>query len=91
MKPTTITNKSGQKFPLVDYHYQTSTLGNCAGQCAKTSKSLRAISRDYFDGEANHDFLSNAAVFGTLIATAAVPIIAGVHAVIALVRTLPLL
>jgi len=91
MKPTTITNKSGQKFPLVDYHYQTSTLGNCAGHCAKTSKSLRAISRDYFDGEANHDFLSNAAVFGALIATAAVPIITGINAVIALVRTLPLL
>jgi len=91
MKPTTITNKSGQKFALVDYHYQTSTLGNCAGHCAKTSKSLRAISRDYFDGEANHDFLSNAAVFGILIATAAVSIITGVHAVIALVRTLPLL
>ena len=91
MKPTTITNRNGQKFPLVDYHYQTSTLGNCAAPCAKTSKSLREISRDYFDGEANHDFLSNAAVFGTLIATAAVPIIAGVNAVIALVRTLPLL
>lgn len=91
MKPTTITNKSGQKFPLVDYHYQTSTLGNCAGHCAKTSKSLRAISRDYFDGEANHDFVSNAAVFGALIATAAVPIITGINAVIALVRTLPLL
>jgi len=91
MKPTTITNKSGQKFPLVDYHYQSSTLGNCAGHCAETSKSLRDISRDYFDGEANHDFLTNAAVFGTLIATAAVPIITGLNAVIALVRTMPLL
>ena len=91
MKPTTITNKSGQKFPLVDYHYQTSTLGNCAGHCARTSKSWREISRDYFDGEANHDFLSNVAVFGILIVTAAVPIITGVNAVIALVRTLPLL
>jgi hypothetical protein len=89
MKPTTTTNKSGQKFPFVDYHYQTSTLGNCAGHCAKTSKSLRDISRDYFDGEANHDFLSNVAVFGILIATTAVPIITGVNAVIALVRTLP--
>lgn len=91
MKPTTITNKSGQKFPLVDYHYQASTLGNCVAPCAKRSKSLRDISRDYFDGEANHDFLSNAAVFGALIATAAVPIITGINAVIALVRTLPLL
>jgi len=47
MKPTTITNKSARKFPFVDYHYQTSTLGNFTGRCAKTStsKSLRDISR----------------------------------------------
>jgi len=51
---------------------------------------LRDISRDYFDKESNHDFLSNAAVFGTLIATAAVPIIAGLSAVFELCRALPL-
>ena len=92
MKPTTITNKNARKFPFVDYHYQTSTLENFTGRCAKTStsKSLRDISRDYFDKESNHDFLSNAAVFGTLIATAAVPIIAGLSAVFELCRALPL-
>ncbi|PYK85013.1 MAG: hypothetical protein DME41_00505 [Verrucomicrobia bacterium] len=90
MKPTTITNKNARKFPFVDYHYQTKTLGNFTGRCAKTSsKSLRDISRDYFDNEANHDFLSDAAVFGTLIATAAVPIIAGLSAVVELCRALP--
>ena len=91
MKPTTITNKSARKFPFVDYHYQTSTLGNFTGRCAKTSasKSLRDISRDYFDNEANHAFLGDAAVFGTLIATAAVPIIAGLTAVVELCRALP--
>jgi hypothetical protein len=90
MKPTTITNKSARKFPFVDYHYQTSTLGNFTGHCVKTSsKSLRDISRDYFDKETNHDFLSDAAVFGTLIATAAVPIIAGASAVFELCRALP--
>jgi len=91
MKPTTITNKNARKFPFVDYHYQTSTLGNFAGSCAKTStsKSLRDISRDYFDKESNHDFLSDAAVFGTLIATASVPIIAGLSAVFELCRALP--
>jgi hypothetical protein len=50
---------------------------------------LRDISRDYFDKESNHDFLSDDAVFGTLIATAAVPIIAGLSAVFELCRALP--
>lgn len=91
MKPTTITNKNARKFPFVDYQYQTSTLGNFTAHCAKisTSKSLRDISRDYFDSEVNHDFLSDAAVFGTLIATTAVPIIAGLSAVVELCRAMP--
>ncbi len=93
MKPTTITNKDARNFPFVDYHYQTSTLENFTGRCAttstSTSKSLRDISRDYFDKESNYDFLSDAAVFGTLIATAAVPIVLGVNAVVELCRALP--
>jgi hypothetical protein len=91
MKPTTITNNDARKFPVVDYHYQTVSVEKFTGHCAKTSsKSLRDISRDYFDREANHDFLSDAAVFGTLIATAAVPIVIGLNAVIQLCRALPL-
>ena len=89
MKPTTITNKDARKFPFVDFQYQASNLEDFTGCCAKTSKSLRDISRDYFDSEANHEFLSDAAVFGTLIATAAVPIIFGVSAVLELCRALP--
>jgi hypothetical protein len=91
MKPTSITNQNARNFPLVDYHYQSATMGSFTGRCAKTSttKSLRDISRDYFDSEANNDFLSDAAVFGTLIATAAVPIIAGLSAVVELCRALP--
>src|SRR5260370_38297523 len=91
MKPTTITNKNARKFPFVDYHYQSATMGSFTGPCAKTStsKSLRDISRDYFDNEANHDFLTDAAVFGTLIATAAVPIIAGLGASSELCPALP--
>src|SRR5260370_34882820 len=62
MKPTTITNKNARNFPFVDYDYQASTLGKFTGHCAKTSsKSLRDISRDYIDNEANHTFLSDAA------------------------------
>ena len=91
MKPTTITNKNARKFPFVDYNYQAPTLEKFTGHCAKTSsKSLRDISRDYFDKESNYDFLSDAAIFGTLIATAAVPIVIGLSAVIDLCRSLPL-
>jgi hypothetical protein len=90
MKPTSITHQNARQFPLVDYHYQTATLGKFNGRCVTLpSKSLRAISRNYFDTEANHDFLSEAAVFGTLIVTAVVPIVAGASAVIELCRALP--
>lgn len=90
MKPTSITHQNARQFPLVDYHYQTATLGKFTGGCVTLpSKSLRAISRDYFDTEANHDFLSEAAVFGTLIVTAVVPIVVGASAVIELCRALP--
>lgn len=90
MKPTLTTNKDPRKFPFVDYHYQSATLEKFSGRCVKTPKSLHRIGRDYFDVEANRDFLSDAAVFGTLIVTAAVPIVAGVSAVFELCRALPL-
>ena len=90
MKPTTLTNMNARKFPLVDYHYQASTLENFTRRCAKTStKSFHDISRDYFEVEANHDFLSNAAIFVALIGSAMVPIVSGLSAVIQLCRTLP--
>ena len=91
MKPNSIKNGSPRQFPLVDYHYHSATL-EPRGCCIKPSpsKSLRDISRDYFDGEANSDFLSDAAVFVALIAAAVVPIVSGVSAVLELFRTLPL-
>ncbi|HEV3393911.1 MAG TPA: hypothetical protein VG103_10445 [Chthoniobacterales bacterium] len=90
MKPTTLTTKNARKFPFVNYQYQASSLENLTGRCAKMSKSFRDISRDYFDTEDNHDFLSNAAIFVALITSALVPIAASASAVIHLVRVLPL-
>jgi hypothetical protein len=58
--------------------------------CVKRSNSLRDISRDYFDAEANREFTTEAAVFGTLIVMAIVPIMAGMSAVVQLLRSLPL-
>ncbi len=62
-------------------------LSGCSANCAKIySPSFRNISRDYFDTEAQRDFLTEAAVFGTMLVTAAVPIISGAYAVIELCR-----
>jgi hypothetical protein len=51
---------------------------------------LRDISRDYFDTESNREFVTEAAVAGTLIVMAIMPIMAGVFAVGHLLRVLPL-
>ena len=89
MKPTTNTNKNARKFPFVDYQYQASSLENLSGRCEKLSHSFRDISRDYFDSEDNNDFVSNAAIFAALIASALVPIVASASAMIHVVRVLP--
>jgi hypothetical protein len=86
MKPTPNKTSSGQNFPLVDYHFHSTALGGFSGPCIKESNSFREISRDYFANEANLYFLREAAVFGTLILTAVVPIVSGAFAVIELCR-----
>jgi hypothetical protein len=92
MKPTTLTNnKDARKFPFVEYQYQSSSLEDLNSRCAKLSNSFRDISRDYFETEENQDFLSNAAIFLALIASALVPIAASASEMIHLVRVLPTL
>ena len=90
MKTLPNTHLNERKFPLVDYYYRAPMLNPSSAPCLKTSKSLRDISRDYFDGEANREFVTEAAVAGTLIVMAIMPIMAGVFAVAHLLRVLPL-
>lgn len=90
MKPTNNSTKNARKFPFVDHNYQTSSLENLTGRCAKLSNSFRDISRDYFDTEESKDFLSNAAIFAALIGSALIPIVASASAMAHLVRVLPL-
>ena len=85
-----MTQTNARKFPLVDYHYQAPTLSGSSAPCIKTSNSLRDISRDFFDAEAKRDFLSEAAIFSTLVAMLIVPVVTGASAVLELFRTLPL-
>jgi hypothetical protein len=90
MKPSSTTKPNGRKFPLVEYHYHAPMLNGSTAPCVKTSKSLRDISRDYFDAEADREFISEAAVFSTLIVMAIVPILSGISAVLQLFSALPL-
>ena len=90
MKSLLNTQPNARKFPLVDYQYHESMLNGSSARCLKTSKSLRDISRDYFDREADRELISEAAVFTTLIAMAIVPIVAGMSAVFQLLSALPL-
>ena len=87
MKPLPNTQPNARKFPLVDYHYHAPMLN---APCRQTSKSLRDITRDYFDAEADREFISEAAVFTALIVMAVVPIVTGISAVLQLLTTLPL-
>jgi hypothetical protein len=90
MKPSQNIRSGAQKFPLVDYCYHAPMLNPPSAPRVKRSNSLRDISRDYFDAEANREFKTEAAVFGTLIVMAIVPIMAGMSAVAQLLRALPL-
>jgi hypothetical protein len=90
MKPSQNIRPGAQKFPLVDYCYHAPMLNPASAPRVKRSHSLRDISRDYFDAEANREFTTEAAVFGTLILMAIVPIMTGISAVVQLLRTLPL-
>jgi hypothetical protein len=90
MKPSPNLRPSGQKFPLIDYCYHAPVLNASTAPSVKRTNSLRDISRDYFDAEANREFTTEAAVFGALIIMAMVPIMSGMSAIVQLLRSLPL-
>jgi len=90
MKPFQNTQPGAKKFPVIECCYQAPMLNRSGAPCVKRSNSLRDISRDYFDAESNREFVTEAAVAGTLIVMAIMPIMAGVFAVAHLLRVLPL-
>ena len=90
MKPSQNIRTGPHKFPLVDCCYHAPILNPSSAPCVKRSNSLRDISRDYFDAEANREFTTETAVFGTLIVMAIVPILTGISAVEQLLHSLPL-
>jgi hypothetical protein len=89
MKPTIETFRTNKRFPLTDYNYHSVALDGFSGSCAKVSSpSFRSISRDYFETEEPKSFLGEAAIFGTMLVTAVVPLVSGIFAIIELCRVL---
>jgi hypothetical protein len=93
MKPTMhINNSRGstsetqRRFPNMNFDYSAIEMSNCNARCADLSGSSFRSTRDYFDHEANRDFLSEAAVFGTMMLAIAMPVFNGIHAIIDLIR-----
>jgi hypothetical protein len=86
------TLRTARSFPQVDHNFQGSCLSRACGAPAKFhSPAFNEISKDYFAEEAPRGFAVEAAVFATLIATTAFPIINSVQAVAALIHSISLL
>lgn len=103
MKPTLPSNEisnrrdsqairlTGSSWSKTDYRFKPNgptDFGRCHGSPAP---SFRRISEDYFKHEAPSHFISEAAIFGLMIVTAAVPIIQGVRGALDYLRVVGLL
>jgi hypothetical protein len=97
MKPTIQFNEKSSRdhrdsrrgtFPKTDYSLQAAPLTHGGGRCFGSRRaSFRSISQDYFKNEAPHSFAAEAALFGVIVMTAAVPILNSASALLHLVRS----
>ena len=80
----------GRNFPKTDFNYHNASLVGCGAECGATFRapSFCDISRDYLNREARNNFLTEAALFATIMITAALPLLNGARAVTGLIRSL---
>ena len=78
-----------KQFPVTDYAYQSLVLDGFRDRSVRTCEpSFRSISENYFNSEARQNFVSEAAFFVAIIATATWPIVQNVHAMMDFVRAI---
>ena len=78
---------SNRRYPVTDFNYHSVALDGCNGRAVRTvAPSFLNISRTYFKDEARQDFVGEAMFFVAIIATTALPMLNGVHAVLDLIR-----
>ena len=80
----------GGNFPKTDFNYHNASLAGCGAGCGATFRapSFRDISRDYLNREARNNFLTETALFATIMITVALPLLNGARAVAGLIRSL---
>ena len=76
----------GRNFPKTDFNYHNASLAGCGATFR--APSFCDISRDYLNREARNNFLTEAALFATIMITAALPLLNGARAVAGLIRSL---
>jgi hypothetical protein len=92
MKPT-IHNESQNRsdtrrqFPITDFNYGALDVSDCNARCAELSGNSFRSTREYFAHEANREFLTEAAVFGAIMLSIAVPLFNGILAIVDLIRS----
>jgi thymidine kinase len=80
--------RSTLRMPKIDYSYQVSSISSRGGRGYDSRRaSIRAISHEYFKNEARSMFVAEAAFFGVIVMTAAVPLINSAAALVHLVRS----
>ena len=68
----------------LDYNFQTGAVGNFSGN-GKSFPPFHRLSENYFNREARIHFAAEAAIFGVIVLTAAVPVIQSIQELIRLV------
>ena len=79
-------SEAQRRFPLTDFNYDAIDMSVCDARCAELSGNSFRATREYFDREANRDFLTEAAVFAAMMLAIALPLLNGVHAIFDLIR-----
>jgi hypothetical protein len=72
-----------------DCNYGATTIASFGGRCVSNRKSIRSfrkISDDYFQSEAPQSFVAEAAVFGLMVLTSALPLFDGASALASFLR-----
>jgi len=89
MKPTIQLNeRHGLRMPKTDCSYHVASMPSRSGRSyGSRHASIRAVSHDYFKKEARSMFAAEAAFFGVIVITAAVPLINTAMAIVHLVRS----
>jgi hypothetical protein len=85
-------SRQGLALPQMDYSFQAALVAKGGGRRFSACRpSFLAISQDYFRNEAPRSFAGEAAFFGVIVMTAALPILNSVTALVHLVRSVGML